>query len=434
MFDSLFRNILRSNFKYKRYFELINNYYINNLDYYSYQELLFKKLLIHAYKNVPYYNKLFNDIGYNPNNFKSLDDLQKIPILTKDILKSNYNNLISNQFKNLFFKKGYTSGTTGSPVCILRDYNSIVFEEASINWHWSLCGWNKNSKIAILRGKRIKPVDNLKPPFWKYFNYKKELVLSSYHLNEKYIKYYVDELIKFNPNILRAYPSTTYLLAKYLNDINKNISIPYVYTASEPLYPIQRELIEKRLNSKIFDFYGQAERVIFGFECKYNDGFHLNPLYGIAELVETDNNGFGYLVGTSLNNYSMPLIRYKLDDTTRYKNNSCRCGSNMKLIEPIFSKSEDYIRTKDERKISGSLVTFIFKPFIEIKESQIIQHENYDIEIIVVPASNYTEKNNNNLINSMKSVVGTDINVCITLKESIERSKNAKFKWIISKI
>jgi len=113
--------------------------------------------------------------------------------------------------------------------------------------------------------------------------------------------------------MLQAYPSTAFTLAQLMARRNRRFSIPVVFTASEPLYPHQRELIAERFGAKVMDMYGMAERVAFATECEFGS-MHVNPDYSYLELVDSTDSRLEMsvtVVGTSFHNLAMPLVRYK---------------------------------------------------------------------------------------------------------------------------
>src|SRR5690606_35670462 len=113
--------------------------------------------------------------------------------------------------------------------------------------------------------------------------------------------------------------------------------------------------------AKFFGFYGQAEEIISAVECK-NGNYHLTMIDGITEIIRNDDpvtyGEKGVVIASSLHNYSMPLIRYALNDYTGLKEGDCECGCSIPMIYPIETKLEDFIITPDGKIISPSLLTF----------------------------------------------------------------------------
>ena len=406
---------------------------------YRYQESRLKNLIRHAYHTVPYYRESFDRIRLKPEDIKSKDDLYKVPVLTRDDVRENLHKLLSADYKKKDLVLGHTSGTTGSPLEFYWDINTCVYTNG-VDWRqkqWA--GVKYGDSIAVLLGRMIVPASSTKPPFWRMNYLHNQLWLSSFHMTIDNLRHYLDKLIKFNPVAIEGYPSTVYILARYMVANNFSLPLTAVFTSSETLYPIQRETIEKAFNCKVFDFYGLAERVIFATECEAHSGRHLNFEYGLTEIVDSADHSVedgktGIVVSTSLQNFGMPFIRYKTSDVSRIVKNYCSCGRNMPLFDDVTTKAEDIVVTSDGRMISPSVLTHPFKPMHNIEKSQIIQEDIKQIVIKIVKRPDYSENDTQTLLTSFKERVGSDMDVRIEFVDDIPATKSGKFRWVISKV
>ncbi len=418
---------------------------LNHTEYFSpdeinhYQENRLKKLLQHAYHSVPYYRESFDRIRLKPEDIKSKDDLYKVPILTRDNVRNNLHKLISTDYKKKDMVLGHTSGTTGSPLEFYWDINTCVYTNG-VDWRqkqWA--GVKYGDPIAVLLGRMIVPASSTKPPFWRMNYLHNQLWLSSFHMTIDNLRHYLDKLIKFKPVAIEGYPSTVYILARYMVANHLSLPLTAVFTSSETLYSIQRETIEKAFKCKVFDFYGLAERVLFATECEAHSGRHLNFEYGLTEIVDRmghplENGKTGVVVSTGLQNFGMPFIRYKTSDVSQIVKNYCSCGRYMPLLDDVTTKAEDIVVTSDGRMISPSVLTHPFKPMHNIEKSQIIQEDIRQIVIKIVKRPDYSENDTRILLTSFKERVGSDMDVRIEFVDDICATKSGKFRWVISKV
>src|SRR3972149_742346 len=403
----------------------------------EYQNERLQFLIQHAYETVPYYRKVMKDRKLVPNDIKRIGDLHKLPILTKDDLRTNFRELISVKANKLW--EGHSSGTTGSPVDILWDNNVITATNAALWRHRRWAGFEFGQPYASLLGRVIVPIKQKEPPFWRYNKPWNQLFLSSFHLEEKNLPDYIKALNQYGVESIQAYPSTIFILAKYLQQSNESFPLKYIFTSSETLLDLQREVIEERFRCKIYDCYGLAERVMYAGECPNHEGHHLYMEYGITEIVDQDgeivNDGnYGKAIATGLHNYGMPLIRYEVGDVTAYKIGKCSCGRGLPLLEAITTKAEDIVVTPDGRFISPSVLTHPFKPMHHIEKSQIIQETPEELLIKVVRRVGYTDNDSKILLQEMHNRVGDNVKVKIEFVEDIPRSANGKYRWVISKV
>tara|TARA_R110001583_G_scaffold50075_5_gene156325 strand:- start:4547 stop:5911 length:1365 start_codon:yes stop_codon:yes gene_type:complete len=334
---------------------------------------------------------------------------------------------------SLFQIIGKSSGTTGTPLEVLRSYDSILWENSFVKRHWqNVTGINKYRR-ATLRGDQIGNSD--KKPYWLFNKIERQLILASRSLNNETCAGFVSVINKFNPDMLQAYPSTAFQLAQYVKSNNLKINIPIVFTGSEMLYQYQRDVIEQTIG-KVCDFYGMAERVAMATECRFKN-LHVNTDYSYVEILDDDDQSTdqeGYVVGTTLHNHCMPLIRYKLSDRTKWKKGQCECGSNYPMIEPIAGKFEDTLYDINKNPISPSLITFAFKGVNQIEKSQVAQTEVDKWVIRVVPAAKYQAKDGEQIIDNLKELVSKNINAEILLVKVIPRTKAGKFRWVINEM
>ncbi|WP_026882529.1 phenylacetate--CoA ligase family protein [Clostridium akagii] len=394
-----------------------------------------KEIINIAYNYIPYYNEKFKSIKLEPYDIKSIDDLWKIPLLYKEDIKQNFNKLLSVKANKKLLNLGYTSGTTGTPAHFYRDLYSINFENATIRRHWIWAGYKKGDKICTLRGQRLFN-NKTNNKFSLYNIFQNQLLLSSFHLSEENLPYYIEEIIKFKPKFFQGYPSTLYVLAKYMNKNNIIYKLDAIFTSSEPLYLHEKGEIQKAFQCSIWDFYGMAERVVSASECEEHDGLHLNEEYGVTEFVNNGklNKTEGIIVGTTLNNKVMPLIRYVTNDYAKLNKDKCKCGRCHRKIYPIETKNEDMLYTPDGRWISPSVVTFAFKPQDNVLKSQLIQTDSEHIIVKLVVNDKLKLMEKNTLVTDLENIFGKLMKIDIQFVKDIERTKNGKYRWIISNI
>jgi phenylacetate-CoA ligase len=360
---------------------------------------------------------------------------ERLPIIGRDDLLSRSSELYPYAGKSRpWITIGKTSGTSGTPLTVFRSVDSVLWEQAFIERHLSWCGYEAGMRRAYLRGDLVVPAERDVPPFWFYNRYNRQLIVSSRHLYEPYIASIAEAFDRFAPRVLQAYPSTAYELASYLERHDQYLSIPYVYTSSEPLYPHQREVIERRLRARVMDHYGMAERIAFASECEYGN-LHLNSDYSYVELVDEQGRpalGEGFIVGTTFYNAVMPLVRYRVSDRTKWRSGTCACGRPYPMIEPVTGKYEDAVFGSRGQPISPSVVTFAFKGLAHIKQSQVAQVDDGHWEIRVVPLPGYDAEVREQLILNIRQWVDPDLHVQIIEVTEIPRTTSAKYKWIVN--
>lgn len=393
-----------------------------------------KNLIKHCAEHVPYYQKKFAEYGIIPSQIQTPDDLKKLPTLTKEDVRGNTVKLIANNFDKKKLIAESTSGTTGTPLTVWHDDKTYVYQKAVQFLHHQWAGYNNKEWIGILAGYKVVSINRSKPPFWVKNYIGKQIHFSTYHLNSNNTKFYYYELKKSRVKYLLGYPSAIGLLAKFINNYtHESIPMKGIFLSSEPIYDWQREEIKRAFQCNIYDYFGQAEKVTSAISCGMTSNLHLNMELSAIELVKFDDKNFN-IIGTSLVNYAMPLIRYELNDLTSGILNNCPCGRKHTLLKPIDTKMEDYVITPEGNLISASLLTFPFKRAKGIIESQIIQNDKNSLIVKLVTNNLFTNDEKFDLIDNILSCVGLNMKIFIEKVDKIPRTKNGKFRFVISEI
>ena len=401
----------------------------------SYEQLIalqnqkLRSTICHAYQTVPYYRQLFNKLAINPKAIQTSEDLKALPIMSKTDLRGKEKQFVSNAVFPKF--KTATSGTTGTPVSLFRDYYSINFEHASI---WRQKRWGKcmfDELTVSIRGDVVVDPNIIKPPFWKYIPSDNMLKISSYHLSDRLIPYYLEKLRSLNSFVIEAYPSNVYRIARYMQLHQESpIRAKAVFTSCETLLPCQRQVIEQYLG-QVFDHYGQSERVAYIGMCEHGN-YHYLMDYSLVEFIPIGQDDLHRVVGTTFHNKVMPFIRYDTGDFVRIKNpsQSCSCGRAFPVVESIEGRIQDYIITP-----SGKWIGALGRVLVNVNnliEAQIIQEKLDLIRVLIVTTENFTFQDEKVLLNNIHQRIGSEIKIVIQKTDKIRRTKRGKLKITIS--
>ena len=357
----------------------------------------------------------------------------EVPIMDKASLKTQRAAYYPNRGRRLpWWPLGESSGSTGAPTEVFRTFDSTLWEEAFHRQHWRWAGVSAAERQAVLRGDRVKPLDDREPPYWLEDRVGRQLVLSTRHLDERTARDFAEAIARFGAVQLRAYPSAAYALASALEGRRPRLRLWSVITGSEMLYPFQRAKIEAALGARVYSFYGMSERVVFAAECEHGR-MHVNPEYSVVEIVDgqgrpTEDEGF--LVGTTLHNDAMPLLRYRLTDTARWDRRPCPCGRTYPVIEALAGKIEDRVYDLRGRPITAAVVGFAYKGLLNIRKGQIAQIARDRWVARLVPGPGYGAADAERFLLNVRTYVSADVNVAIERVDDIPALPNGKYKWV----
>ena len=381
----------------KSYFSDIDRVWkLNEEQLEEYRKKSFKKILKKA-KKVPMYRKKYKGIDLDK---ISLDNIEKLPILTKEDLRKNFpHGIVPNGFN---IKKAHlvsTSGSTGQPTSIYTDFYSIIkalmgfvreLKEYGISWRK-----DKITVIADLTPGSAEEaylnrtaIPTLKP----LFSLKNMQFL---HVGED-VEKMIEKIDEFKPKFIGGYPGVLRALAVLKRKgYGKNIQPEVMASSGAVLDEYTKKYIEEAFETKIYDVYGSTEAGPVAFECKKGN-YHLH--YDMVHVEVLDENfepveygKAGQIVVTKLYGNATPIIRYNgLNDFIIPLAKKCNCGINTPLIGKIAGRKADSIILPNGKIIPPSSITGIPAKVMEelntkkILQFQILQKSIDKVEVLIV--------------------------------------------------
>lgn len=324
--------------KMKESFEKINHALryepvvgLEESQWWTYENLLLfqnhrlRKIVNYAYNNIPGYKAKFTEANVEPADIKSVDDLCNLPITKREEIQDN-ENFVNRKLITAGLHTGGSTGTT------LKYYESR--ESGIMRWNSHLRGWRWSGyeyglkRLAVISSAQgIVKGDNT-------LNLVGDLRTDNIKIN-------VAELMKFEPQYIRSYVSSIYILAKYCldNDIFLD-SVESVNAISENLYDFQRKTIERAFNCKVFEEYCCNDGGACGWECDAHSGLHYCMERAIIEEVD------GEMIVTDLWNKALPFIRYRNGDAVEFLGTECACGRELPLMR-VQGRQNDILITPE---------------------------------------------------------------------------------------
>jgi phenylacetate-CoA ligase len=248
----------------------------------------------------------------------------------------------------------HTSGTSGTPLTLVQTLGNSIREEGFVYRQLRWIGFRHGQRRAWIRGDLVCADHPRDGRYWCHDWVGNALMMSSYHLSSDTIGRYIDELERFDPVLIQAYPSSIAALASWLNAAGrryKGRSLKGVMTSSETLEPAVRLAVATAFGVTVYDWYGQSERVAAIGSCEHGN-YHVLTDYGGVQLLDQDD-GTCELVGTSLNNAAMPLQHYRTGDTVvPGGGDPCPCGRVFPTVKAIIGRQEKIVTLPDGRLIA----------------------------------------------------------------------------------
>jgi phenylacetate-CoA ligase len=396
-----------------------------------------KALLLHCRDRVPYYRHLFDDVGLEPEAIERVDDIQRLPILTKDDIRTHFSDLKASDFETFRPRIKETGGSTGQPLRLYHDELSHSTMWGNIYRGFGFAGYSLGDKYLTIASGSLLP-KKLKFGRNFYFFFQNSLIVPSYHIEQDYVAEIVSLIRRKRPKFVYGYSSSLVSLARIIQSSGIVIEgIQAVFTTADMLYPDQRELIEEALSTKVFDNYGCPEAGVMTFECSEHDGYHYNMESAYVEVVDPDASGAGRLISTNLTNFAFPIVRYDTGDIGRIERGGlCRCGRSHDKVSALLGRQRDILTLSSGRMIHGAFFNHFpgFYNYRIIERYQIIQTQLDHLEVHVQLQAGYTIDDILSLAHEIEIALDGMVTVTLIQNEFRESSLSKKHRTVISDV
>lgn len=392
-----------------------------------------KVILNHAYRNVPFYRKLFDSRGIVPDDIKSAEDLSLLPIVDKtQIQKLSVEEITAANIDLTACRALMTSGTTGLPLRFYVSRRDLTIRNLICARSHLACGLKPWHKISVFGGDRRV---NEKKSWYEYLGLWRRKEISSW----KEPKEWAAILSQWKPDILTGRVTTLRLLAEaVLNSKPGAISPKKVFSSAGMLDTESRRFLESVFRCPVIDFYASFEGGCLAWECRECNGYHMNIDSLVMEIIRDGRPALpgeeGEVVITNLNLHAMPFIRYRQGDMVVL---SCRkpvCGVNLPLFDTINGRKDDYIVLKSGRKIPPQPVPHVFIPVAGVKRWRVIQDSLDHMTVEVEPEEIFNPDQKKILIEEINKLTRGEIEVSVKIVDSIPIDPSKKFRAINSRV
>ncbi|WBU43040.1 phenylacetate--CoA ligase family protein [Marinobacter alkaliphilus] len=389
------------------------------------------RLISHARETVPYYRNL------PAGELRSLEELKNIPLLEKEVLRENADQLRSSR-QGLRPRRKTTGGSTGAAVTLHKSAEGMAKELAATWRGYSWAGIDIGDKQARFWGIPHDKKDRLRAHLIDLVT--NRLRFSAFAFSESDFENYISKLEEFNPKYFYGYVSMIRQLAEYIenNNIVFNFRPSAIITTAEVLTQPDRKKIESVFKCKVYNEYGCGEIGTIAHECS-SGSLHLTSENIILEIVDESGNSVppgkqGEIVVTDLVNYSMPLIRYKIKDYGEIAIKSCACGVRLPCLENIYGREYDYLVNSRGEKFHGEfflyMVENITKTGISFRGVQFVQSPDLSIVVRLVGDDLDKKALSNYFIKNIVEKMNDNVDISVDFVEEIQRESSGKLRVV----
>lgn len=404
----------------------------------AWQNAAIKRLLLHAYRTTSFYHRMFDDAGFDPESFRDVSDLHRIPSITKKTVQDNMQDMLSNAFSLKQRIRMTTGGTTGRQLVFYAQKRfTLAREKAFFDHLWSKVGYIAGKSKKVVLRNNVLPKETL----WQYNRREKSLILDPYHLTDDNCARIMEKLNDVQIPFFHVYPSSALMLSDYMNRTGDGLRYTpkAVFASSENLYMGQREIVEKAFGCPMLLHYGHSEMCCVASWCLIENHYHLEEMYGYTELLDEKQNGIvhsnqmGEITATGFNNYVLPLIRYRTADYAAYAENHGKCNYLGRVLQNVEGRwMQEMLVTSKGNKISMTAINFHSDIFDRVKFYQFYQDTPGKVTMRIVKDVGYTQVDEEIIRQALGEKLGKFLHLDVAYVESVEKATNGKYRYIIS--
>lgn len=397
-----------------------------------------REFLIDIQQHVPYYRQLFSEISFEPTGIQSLADLEKIPLLTKPIIREQTEALKSDKAQSI--AKFNTSGSSGDPLTFFLGKDRVSHDVAA---KWRATRWwgvDIGDPEMVIWGS---PIELGAQNFLRVLRDKliRTRLLPTTVMSPQKLDQFLAEIKEMAPKMLFGYPSSIAYLAQHAESQGqdmKGLGIQVVFVTAERLHEHQSKLIRTVFGCPVANGYGGRDAGFIAHECP-DGGMHITAEDIIVEIVDTDGNvlpagQLGEIVVTHLYTQDFPFVRYRTGDMGILDDRLCTCGRGLPLLKSIEGRNNDFLTALDGTVMHEVDFTRVLRDQPQITTFKIIQESLDLLKILIVAKSTLDSALIKEIEQAFKTRLGASVVVDIEQVAQIPAEKSGKFRYVVSKV
>jgi phenylacetate-CoA ligase len=388
-----------------------------------------RAVIRNAYDHVPYYRSLFRQAGLSPDDIRSVEDLKKVPITTKDDVRAaGPREMVADWAHLPSLVSDRTSGSTGEPMTVYRSKYELMIGGALHFASLVSLGLRSTDRLATLG-------HTFTIPQWlprRFRMYESRVIPSDVPMDEQ-----IRQLKEFQPTVIHTYPSVLGSLIHNLGCPLRDLIRPrIIITGAEVFEEVLRTRVSAHLDAEFFNVYGAVELGRLAWECPTHEGLHLNADHFILECLEDEESagleGAAVAYVTSLYAFAMPFVRYRLGDLTRFLNGRCSCGRSLPLIAPPLGRDNEILSLPSGKMLSPIGFGRILREIPGLNQFRVIQERRDHVVVKVVLANEPDDAVRRQIKEQCLAYIGEPVRLDVQVVEYIR--DGPKFRYVVTKV
>jgi len=397
-----------------------------------------RALLAHAQTSVPHYRDVFRDRGLDPAAVHSVEDLARLPFLTKAIVRANTERLKSEAARHL--QRFNTGGSSGEPLVFFIGNERVTRDVAA---KWRATRWwdvDIGDKELVVWGSPIElgAQDRLRALRDRIL---RSELLPAFEMSDTKLGQCVERIRMRRPRMLFGYPSSLALIARHAGRIGvdlANLGIRVAFVTSERLYEEQRQAIARTFGCRVANGYGGRDAGFIAHECP-EGGMHLTAEDIIVETIAPNGHVLppgeaGEIVVTHLATKDFPFVRYRTGDIGVLDDRACVCGRGLPLLREVQGRSTDFVIAANGTVMHGLALIYVIRDLPGIESFKIVQENQHRTRVILVPGTGFEPSLEEMIRRAFRRRLGETVVIEIEKVPAIAAERSGKFRYVESHV
>lgn len=398
-----------------------------------------RTMLTSVGKHVPYYRRVFASIGFRPESITSLADLQRLPFLTKSLIRNNTAELTSERAQGL--ARFNTGGSSGEPLIFFIGKERVSHDVAA---KWRATRWwgvDIGDPEIVVWGSPIELGAQDRMRFLRDRLMRTEL-LPAFEMSEIRLDEFVAKIRARRPRMLFGYPSALSLIARHARSkgvLMNDLGIKVAFVTSERLYDEQRRVIEDVFACPVANGYGSRDAGFIAHQCP-SGSMHLTAEDVIVEIIGENDQSVpdgqsGEIVVTHLATGEFPFIRYRTGDIAVMDDKPCACGRGLPVLREIQGRATDFVLARDGTIMHGLALIYTLRDITGIEAFKIIQESLELTRIQIVPSKACDiPAATTRIQREFSARLGDGVQIVVETVNQILAEKSGKYRYVVSKV
>lgn len=394
--------------------------------------------LSHLESNVAFYRDAFARVGFRATKYTGLEDLRKLPILTKSLIRQNTDALRADNAATL--SRFNTGGSSGEPLIFFlgkeRVSHDVAAKRRATRW------WNVDigDRELVVWGSPIELGSQDRVRLLRDWMFRSEL-LPAFEMSEENLDRFVARIRSYRPRMLFGYPSSLALIARHARKRGEDLAslgIRVAFVTSERLYDEQRADIEAVMGCPVANGYGGRDAGFIAHECP-EGSLHITAEDIIVEIVDDQGEPVpkgesGEIVVTHLHTRDYPFLRYRTGDVGAVSDTPCACGRGLPVLERIEGRTTDFVVAQDGTILHGLSLIYVLRDIDGVGEFRIEQETVDRVTVKLVSNGPLQAAIDQTIVDEFRKRLGATVDVNVSRVDAIPREGSGKHRYVVSRV